>query len=125
MEEARCEFKLAYDGATEVAGLHKLGRLERHAGTDDNQVLTAEGEQAVAAGLNVDALFKQGGDVFRQGFGAADVRDGDLGALVAQKQSRRQTGFAQSDNQNLLAFEFHHWISSVSFSRLLYCAPCR
>jgi hypothetical protein len=29
-------------------------------------------------------------------------------AAVAQKQGRRQTGFAQSHDQNLFAFEFHH-----------------
>ena len=64
----------------------------------------------MAAGFDHDALFEQGGNVFGEGFGAADVGDRDLGAAAAQKQGRGQAGFAQSDDQNLFAFEFHHGI---------------
>ena len=95
-------------GQPEAAHLGQLGSIERNAGADDDEVLAAEGEQAVAAGLDLDALFEQRGNVLGQGLGAADVGDGDLGAAAAQKQRRGQAGFAQSDDQNLLAFEFHH-----------------
>ena len=107
-EEAGGEFEFADDGQAEVAGLRKLGRVEWDAGADDDEVLAAEGEQAVAAGFDVDALFEEGGNVFGEGFGAADVGDGDLGAAAAQKESGSQAGFAQPDDQNFFAFEFHH-----------------
>ena len=108
LEEAGGEFEFADDGAAEVSGLHQFGSVERDAGADDDEVLAAEGEQAVAAGFDDDALFEQGGNVFGEGFGAADVGDGDLGAAAAQKQGRGQAGFAQSDDQNFFAFELHH-----------------
>src|SRR5580692_4159764 len=72
-KETRGQFELADDGAAEVARLHQLGRVERNAGTDDDQVLAAEGEQAVAAGLDHDAFVEQRGNVFGQGLGAAYV----------------------------------------------------
>ena len=108
LEEARSQFEFADDGQAEALDLHQFRRVERDAGADDDQILTAEGEQAVAAGLDHDALFEQRGDVLGERLGAAHVGDGDLRALAAQKQGRRQTGFSQSDNQNFLAFEFHH-----------------
>jgi len=83
--------------------------VERHAGTDHDKVLAAEGEQAVAAGLHHDALFEEGRNILGERLGAAYVGDGDLRAAMAQKQGRRQTGFPQSHDQNLLAFEFHHF----------------
>ena len=95
-------------GRPKLASLHQFGCVERDAGADDDEVLTAEGEQAVAAGFDVDALFEQGGNVFGEGFGAADVGDGDLGSATAQKQGGSQAGFAQSDDENLFAFELHH-----------------
>ena len=108
LEEAGGEFEFADDGAAEAFGLHEFGRVERDAGADDDEVLAAEGEQAVAAGFDVDALFKQGGNVFGEGLGAADVGDGDLGSAAAQKEGGGQAGFAQSDDENLFAFELHH-----------------
>ena len=108
LEEARGQFEFADDGPAEVAHLHQFGRVERHAGADDDEVLAAKGEQAVTAGFDVDALFEQGGNVFGQRFGAADVGDGDLGSAAAQKNGRGQAGFAQSDDENFFAFELHH-----------------
>ena len=106
-EEARGEFELADDGQAEGFDLHQLGRVERNAGADDDEVLAAEGEQAVAAGLDHDAFFEQGGNVFGEGLGAAHVGDGDLGAAVAQKQGRGKAGLAQPHDQNFFAFEIH------------------
>ncbi len=88
-EEARGEFELADDGAAEVAGLHQLGCVERDAGADDDEVLAAEGEQAVAAGLDVDAFIEQRGNVFGEGFGAAHVGDGDLRAAGGAETAPR------------------------------------
>ena len=62
----------------------------------------------MTAGLDHDALFKQRGNIFGQRLGRAHVGDCDLRAFMTQKQGRRQTGFAQTYNQNLLAFEIHH-----------------
>ena len=107
-QEAGGEFEFADDGAAEVAGLHELGCVERNTGADDDEVLAAEGEQAVAAGFDHDALVEQGGNVFGEGFGAAHIGDGDLRAVAAQKQSGGQPGFAESDDEDFLAFEFHH-----------------
>ena len=60
------------------------------------------------ARLDHDALFEQCRDVLGQRLGTSHIGDGDLRALAAQKQGRRQTGFSQPYNQNFLAFEFHH-----------------
>ena len=104
-------------GRPKLLDLHQFGRVERHAGADHDQVLAAEGEQAVAAGFDHDALFEQRGNVLGQGFGAAHVGDRDLRAAAAQKQGRRQPGFAQAHDQNFFAFEFHHWIGVPHGSR--------
>ena len=126
-EEAGGQFEFADDGEAEVAHLGQFGCVERNAGADDDQVLAAEGEQAVAAGFDVDALFEQGGNVFGEGFGAADVGDGDLGAAAAQKQGRGQAGFTQADDQYLFAFELHHEAlfhqAALLIRDYLYCAP--
>ncbi len=73
-EEARGQFELADDGQAEALGLHQLGRVERNAGADDDEVLAAEGEQAVAAGLDHDAFFEQRRNVFGEGLGASARR---------------------------------------------------
>ena len=88
--------------------LRQFRRVERNAGADDDKVLAAKGEQAVAAGLDHDSFFEQGGDILGQRLGGAHVGDRDLRALVAQKQGRGQAGLAQPHDQNLLAFELHH-----------------
>jgi hypothetical protein len=106
-EEARGEFELADDGQAEGFDLDELRRVERDAGADDDEVLAAEGEQAVAAGFDHDAVFEEGGDFLGQGGGGAHVGDGDLGAAMAQKQGRGETGFAQAYDQNFLAFQLH------------------
>ncbi len=107
-EEAGGKFQFADDGAAEIAGLHEFRCVERHAGADDDDVLAAEGEQAVAAGFDVDALVEEGGNVFGEGFSAADVRDGDLGSLTAQEECGGKAGFAESDDENFFAFELEH-----------------
>ncbi len=107
-EEAGGELELADDGAAEVAGLNQFGRVERNAGADDDEVLAAEGKQAVAAGFDVDALIEKGGNVFGKGFGAANVGDGNLSSLAAQEEGRGEAGFAESDNENFFAFELEH-----------------
>ena len=60
LEEAGGQFEFADDGQAEALDLDEFGRVERNAGADDDEVLTAEGEQAVAAGLDHDAFFEQG-----------------------------------------------------------------
>ena len=102
-------------GQAEVAHLHQFRGVERHAGADHDQVLAAEGQQAVTAGFDHDALFEQGGNLFGQRLGAAHVGDGDLCALPAQKQRGGQAGLAQADDQYFFAFEFHH----------VFSIPCR
>ncbi len=57
-EETRSQLQLADDGAAKAAGLGELRRIERHAGTDNDEILTAEGEQAVAAGLDHNSFFQ-------------------------------------------------------------------
>ena len=92
--------------------LRQFGSIQRHAGADHDQVLAAEGEQAVAAGLHHDALFHQGGDLLGQRLGAAHVGDSHVSAAPAQKQRCRQTGFSQPDDQDFFAFEFQHRVFS-------------
>jgi hypothetical protein len=128
LEVAGGEFEFADDGAAEVAGLHQLGGIEGDAGADDDEVLAAEGEQAVAAGFDVDAFVEQRGDVVGESLGGAHVGDGDLGALAAQEQGRGQAGFAESDDENFFAFEIHHandpYFTSTGLrpAALHYCA---
>ena len=122
-KKARGQFEFADDGQAEVARLDQFGRIERHARADDDEVLAAEGEQAVAAGLDVDPLFEEGGNVFRQRLGAAQVGDGDLGAAPAQKQGRGEAGFPQSDDENFFAFEVHHEQSNPLSADFFNCAP--
>jgi len=62
----------------------------------------------VAAGFDHNALVEQGGNVFGQGFGAAHIGDGDLRAMAAEKQCGCQPGFPESDDEDFLAFKFHH-----------------
>ena len=104
LEKARGQLQLADDRQAEVLHLGQLGGVQRHAGADDNQILAAEGEQAVAAGLDHDAGFDQRGNLLGQRLGRAHVGDGDQSAAPAEKQRRRQTGFAQSDDENFFAF---------------------
>ena len=59
LQKTRGQFQLADHRAAEVAGLHQFRRIQRHAGAHHDQVLAAEGQQAVAAGLHHDALFEQ------------------------------------------------------------------
>ncbi len=82
-EEAACQFQLADHRQSEALDLRQLGGVQRHAGTDDNQVLAAEGEQTMAAGLDHDAGFDQGGNFFGQLLCRAHVGDRDLGAAAA------------------------------------------
>ena len=94
-------------GQAEIAYLHQLRRIERNAGADDDQVLAAKSQQAVAASLDHDALVEQRGNVLRQRVGAAHVRNRHLRALAPEKERRGKAGLAQSDDQYLFAFEFH------------------
>ena len=77
-------------GQAEALGLHQFGRIQRHAGAHHDQVLAAEGQQAVAAGLHHDPLFEQRRNLLGQRLGRAHIGDRHLRALAAQKQSRRQ-----------------------------------
>ena len=115
LEKARGQFQLADYRAAEVFGLYEFGRIERHAGAHHDQVLSAESEQSMAAGLHHNALFKQRGDVLGQCLGAAHIGDRHLRALAAQKQRRREAGFPQSHYQNLLAFQIQHRYQSPGF----------
>ena len=63
LEKAGGQFKFADDRQAEAFHLRQFGGIQRHAGTDHDQVLAAEGEQTVASGLHHDALFKQGRDL--------------------------------------------------------------
>ena len=76
----------------------------------------------MAAGFDVDAFVEQGRDILGERFSAANVRDCDLSAAMTQKQSRGQTGFSQSHDQHLFAFELHHWNSSSGLRDYFYCA---
>jgi len=87
LEEARGQLDFADDGQAKLAHLHELGRIERHAGADDDQILPAKGEEAVATGLDRNALLDERGNVFAKRLGAANVRNGDLRAAAAQKKS--------------------------------------
>ena len=125
-EKAGGELQFADDGAAEALGLHQLGCFERHAGAHDDHVLTAEREQAVTTGLNVDSFFKECRDVFGESFCAADVRNSDLSTAMAQKQCRSQAGLSESYDQHFFAFEFHHEIRPrrlIRPSPLLIFAP--
>src|ERR1035437_10192738 len=115
LEEARGQFQFANDRQTEALDLRQFRSVQRHAGADDNQVLSAEGEQAVAAGLDHNARLNQGRNLLGQRLGRAHVGDRDLRATAAQKQRCRQTGFSQSDDQNFFTFEFQHRVLSSGF----------
>ena len=118
-EEAGGQLQLADDRQAEALYLLQLGGVQRHAWTDNDQILAAEGQQAVAAGLDHDAGFDQGGNFFGQLIGRAHVGDRHPRAAAAQKQRCRQTGFSQSDNQNFLVFEFQHQVLTSGFRNLL------
>jgi hypothetical protein len=49
LQKTRRELQLTDDRSAEGAGLDQLRRGERNAGADDDEILAAEGEQAVAA----------------------------------------------------------------------------
>ena len=93
-EEARGEFEFANYGKTEGFHLDEFRGVERNTWADDNEVLAAEGEQAVSAGLDADAVFEECGDFFGESGRGAHVGDGYVCALLAQKQGRGQAGFA-------------------------------
>ena len=109
-------------GRPKLFDLRNFRCVERDAGADDDQVLAAEGEQAMPTGFDHDSLVEQGGNIFGEGFGAAHVGDGDLRAVAAQKQCRSQAGLAQSDDQDFFAFEFHHADLFPDFSIVHYAA---
>ena len=95
-QKARGQFQLADHRTAEVARLHQFGRIQRHAGADHDQVLAAEGQQAVAAGLHHDALIQQRRNLLGQRLGRADIGNRHLRALPAQKQRRRKPGLPQA-----------------------------
>jgi hypothetical protein len=90
-------------GRPKALHLRQLRRIQRHAGADDDQILAAEGQQAVAAGLDHDALSSSAG-ISLASAGAAHVGDRNLRAALAQKQRRRQAGFAQPTTRTFLPF---------------------
>ena len=112
LEKTRGKLQFADDRQAEVLDLHQLGSVKRHAGADHDQVLAAEGEQAVAAGFDHDARFHEGRDLLGQRLGAPHIGDSHVCAAPAEKQRCRETGFSQSNNQNFFAFEFQHRVFS-------------
>ena len=103
-EEARGQFQFADDGQAEIAHLNELGSIERNAGADDDEVLAAEGKQAVASGFDHDALVEQRGNILGERGGTADVGDSHLRTLAPQKERSGEAGFAESDDEYLFAF---------------------
>ena len=124
LRKRRSQFEFADNWQAEVLDLDQLRRIEGYAGADDDQILSAEGEQAVATGLDHNALFKERGDILGERLGAAHVGNSDLGTFAAQKQGRRQTGFPESHNQNFFAFEIHHPGSILRLPWPSFCAKC-
>ena len=89
--------KRAASSTSPMIGMPKVrassisGVFGRDAGADDDQVLAAEGEQAVAAGFDIDARVEQRRDVPSQRLSAAQVRNRDLRPTPPQKECRCKT----------------------------------
>ena len=119
-QKARGQFQLADHRAAEVAGLHQFGRIQRHTGTDYDQVLAAKSQQAVAARLHHDALIQQRRNFLGKRLGRANIGYRHLRALPAQKQRRRKPGLPQAHHQNFFAFQFHrHSVYPTAFAARL------
>ena len=103
----RRQLQLADDRQAEFAHLRQLRRIDGNARAHDDQVLTPEGQQSMAARLDGDAFFNERWDLLRQRFGAAHVGNRHLRALAPQKQRRRQPRLAQTDDQYFFPFDFH------------------
>src|SRR3954470_17991927 len=58
LQVTRGQLHLADDFDSELASLGKAGRVDRNAGTDNDQVLIAEGALAVETGLDGDSFIK-------------------------------------------------------------------
>ena len=84
LEKAAGQFQLADDGEAELLSLFDFGGIEWHAGGDDDQILAAEGQEAMAAGLNHDAGFRGvRGSGRCKGGGTARIADCHAGSAVA------------------------------------------
>ena len=84
-QELRGEFDFADDGFAERAGLHQRRRVHGNAGADDDQVLSAEGALAMAAGFDGDAMIEQNWDLFAQLVRRLGIGDGDASAALFEE----------------------------------------
>lgn len=107
LERLGGEFELAQQRCAEAENLLDLRRGERDAGGEDDEVLAAEGEHAVAAGFDHHAGFEEGGDFVGEGVGGAGVRDGDTGTTLAEEERGGDTGFAEADDEDAFVLEVH------------------
>jgi len=127
-EEARSQFQFSDHGQAKIVHLDELGGIERNAGADDDQVLAPEGEQAVTSRLHHDALVQQRGKIVSERGGAAHVGDSNQRTLAPEEERSGETGFAESDDQYLFAFEFHAHIypmrDSFYYAYWSYISPC-
>jgi len=105
LEEAAGELELAHDGEAVADDLGDFGGVERNAGRDDDEVLAAEGEQAVTAGFDHDAGVEQRGDLASESDGGTGVRDGDAGAEGAQEFGGGEAGFAETYDEDALVLQ--------------------
>ena len=109
-EEARRQFYLADDWDAQGARLHQLRNIERHARTDHDQVLIAEGAFAMLSGFHGYAVVEQQRNFVTKLLLRLGVGDGDPGATLLQEQSAGHAGLAKPDHQHAFAFNVHRAI---------------
>jgi hypothetical protein len=101
------EFDLADHRFSGSARLHQRGRVHGNTGADYDQVLSAEGALAVAAGFDRDAVIERIGISCGQLIRRLGVGNGNAGAAIFQEQGRSHSRLAQANHQNALVFEIH------------------
>ena len=79
----------------EGADLYELGCGHGDARADDDEVLAAEGEQAVGAGFDHEAFVEEHGELGDEGCGAG-VGDGDAGAALFEEARGGEAAFAEA-----------------------------
>jgi hypothetical protein len=80
-----------------------LRNIGGNPGTDDNQVLIAEGTLTVATGLNRDSTVQQRWDLLMKLLLGARIGDCDPRTTRFEKQCRGDSGLTKANHQHALA----------------------
>ena len=90
-------------GIPNVRTVAQLGSIRRHARRDDDQILTAEGQQPVASCLDHDACVEQRGK-FRNQSRRPDITDRHLRSTGLEKASSCDAALAEANYEYTLVF---------------------